>query len=260
MKKYNIQNYIRYKEDVKKSMPGDKIAYSYYTRDELIVKFMPLVENLARKFSTSDQASGVLSINDLIQEGNAGLIQAVNNLKIDQITDSTDPEKTIKSFFAKRIKGAIRRAIDINRGNIRIPEYKITEIRKDEGKDKKLVSMFFNQIFHSLDENFNSKVWIEHDYFTNSKEFEIADNSEPYNIQLINTYLLSIMKKYLNIKQYEVLRLSYGLDCEKLSAKEIAKQLGMSGISNYVRVSEIKKSAIEKLIDETPATNVIDYL
>jgi len=259
MKKYNIQNYIRYKEDVKKSMPGDKIAYSYYTRDELIVKFMPLVENLARKFSTSDQASGVLSINDLIQEGNAGLIQAVNNLKIDQITDSTDPEKTIKSFFAKRIKGAIRRAIDINRGNIRIPEYKITEIRKDEGKDKKLVSMFFNQIFHSLDEKLDSKNIYE-DFLSSDKAFEIADNSEPYNIQLINTYLLSIMKKYLSIKQYEVLRLSYGLDCDKLSAKEIAKQLGITGTSNYVRVSEIKKSAIEKLIDETPATNVIDYL
>jgi RNA polymerase sigma factor (sigma-70 family) len=252
MKKYNIKNYIRYKEDVKRSMPGDKIAYSYYTRDELIIKFMPLVENLARKFSTSDQASGVLSINDLIQEGNAGLIQAVNNLKIDNITDSTDPEKTIKSFFAKRIKGAIRRAIDINRGNIRIPEYKITEIRKDEGKDKKLVSMFFNQIFTSIDENFNS----DDDY----DSFEAVDNSEPYNIPLINTYLLSIMKKYLNIKQYEVLRLSYGLDCDKLSAKEIAKQLDISGISNYVRVSEIKKAAIEKLIDETPANNVIDYL
>jgi RNA polymerase sigma factor (sigma-70 family) len=252
MKKYNIKNYIRYKEDVKRSMPGDKVAYSYYTRDELIIKFMPLVENLARKFSTSDQASGVLSINDLIQEGNAGLIQAVNNLKIDNITDSTDPEKTIKSFFAKRIKGAIRRAIDINRGNIRIPEYKITEIRKDEGKDKKLVSMFFNQIFTSIDENFNS----DDDY----DSFEAVDNSEPYNIPLINTYLLSIMKKYLNIKQYEVLRLSYGLDCDKLSAKEIAKQLDISGISNYVRVSEIKKAAIEKLIDETPANNVIDYL
>ena len=252
MKKYNIKNYIRYKEDVKRSMPGDKIAYSYYTRDELIIKFMPLVENLARKFSTSDQASGVLSINDLIQEGNAGLIQAVNNLKIDNITDSTDPEKTIKSFFAKRIKGAIRRAIDINRGNIRIPEYKITEIRKDEGKDKKLVSMFFNQIFTSIDENFNS----DDDY----DSFEAVDNSEPYNIPLINTYLLSIMKKYLSIKQYEVLRLSYGLDCDKLSAKEIAKQLDISGISNYVRVSEIKKAAIEKLIDETPANNVIDYL
>jgi len=252
MKKYNVQNYVRYKNDLKRSMPGDKIAYSYYTRDELIIKFMPLVENLARKFSTSDQASGVLSINDLIQEGNAGLVQAVNNLKIDTITESADPEKTIKSFLAKRIKGAIRRAIDINRGNIRIPEYKITEIRKDEGKDKKLVSMFFNQIFTSIDENFNS----EDDY----DPFEVADTSEPYNIQLLNTYLLSIMEKYLSVKQYEVLRLSYGLDCEKLSAKEIANLLDISGVSNYVRVSEIKKAAIEKLIDETPANNVIDYL
>ena len=252
MKKYSVQNYVRYKNDLKRSMPGDKIAYSYYTRDELIIKFMPLVENLARKFSTSDQASGVLSINDLIQEGNAGLVQAVNNLKIDTVTDSADPEKTIKSFLAKRIKGAIRRAIDINRGNIRIPEYKITEIRKDEGKDKKLVSLFFNQIFTSIDENFNS----DDDY----DPFEVADNSEPYNIQLMNTYLLSIMEKYLNIKQYEVLRLSYGLDCEKLSAKEIANLLDISGVSNYVRVSEIKKAAIEKLIEETPANNVIDYL
>jgi|TARA_R110000787_G_scaffold24791_1_gene69919 RNA polymerase sigma factor (sigma-70 family) len=252
MKKYNVQNYVRYKNDLKRSMPGDKIAYSYYTRDELIIKFMPLVENLARKFSTSDQASGVLSINDLIQEGNAGLVQAVNNLKIDTIIESADPEKTIKSFLAKRIKGAIRRAIDINRGNIRIPEYKITEIRKDEGKDKKLVSMFFNQIFTSIDENFNS----DDDY----DPFEVADTSEPYNIQLLNTYLLSIMEKYLSVKQYEVLRLSYGLDCEKLSAKEIANLLDISGVSNYVRVSEIKKAAIEKLIDETPANNVIDYL
>jgi hypothetical protein len=58
MKKYNIQNYIRYKEDVKRSMPVDK-PYVEYTRNQLIVKFMPLVENLARKFPTSQQASGI---------------------------------------------------------------------------------------------------------------------------------------------------------------------------------------------------------
>jgi len=52
MKKYNIQNYIRYKEDLKASMPITK-AYCDYTRNELIIKFLPLVENLARKFPTS---------------------------------------------------------------------------------------------------------------------------------------------------------------------------------------------------------------
>jgi hypothetical protein len=46
-------------------------------------------------------------------------------------------EKTLKSFFSKRIKGSIRRQIDSNRGSIRIPEHKLNEIRKDFGKDKK---------------------------------------------------------------------------------------------------------------------------
>ena len=72
MKKYNVQNYIRYKEDLKASMP-EGLFWDEYTRDELIIKFMPLVENLARKFSTTQQASGVLSINDLIQIGGEAL-------------------------------------------------------------------------------------------------------------------------------------------------------------------------------------------
>ena len=143
MKKYNIHNYIKYKEDVKQSVNRlEGKFWDEYTRDELIVKFLPLVENLARKFSTSDQASGVLSINDLIQEGSLGLVKAVDRLDMIRVMESDDPEKTIKSFLAKRIKGSIRRAIDINRGNIRIPEHKLNEIRKSP-KDDAMVAMFF---------------------------------------------------------------------------------------------------------------------
>ena len=114
MKKYNIQNYIRYKEDVKTSIANlEGKFYDEYTRDELIVKFMPLVENLARKFSTSQQASGVLSINDLLQIGNEGLVKAVDKIDWSMIDESPDVEKTLKSFLSKRIKGNIRRRIDI---------------------------------------------------------------------------------------------------------------------------------------------------
>jgi DNA-directed RNA polymerase specialized sigma subunit len=55
MKNYNNYNYKRYKNDVKASQPKTKF-WDEYTRDELIVKFLPLVENIARKFSTSDSA------------------------------------------------------------------------------------------------------------------------------------------------------------------------------------------------------------
>lgn len=232
MKKYNVENYIRYKEDLKRSMPADNY-FAEYTRDELIVKFMPLVENLSRKFSTTQQASGVLTIEDIIQIGNEGLVRAVDKLDYSMLAESDDIEKTLKSFLSKRIKGAIRRRIDINRGDIRIPEHKLNEIRKNP-KDKKMVEMFFNSVFLSID----AQPLNEDD---ENMMYQIPDKSEPYNIALLNSYLKSLLKKHLDYKEYEVLRLSYGLDCEKHSAKEIAYILNIEGTSNYVRISELKK-------------------
>ena len=250
MKKYNVQNYIRYKEDLKRSMPGDKISYRYYNRDEMIIKFMPLVENLARKFSSTQQASGVMSINDLIQEGSYGLIAAIDKLDWEMLDESEDIEKTLKSFFSKRIKGAVRRAIDINRGDVKIPEHKLNQIRKNPDDDK-MVSLFFNSVFSSYDENIHDE---------ENPVFQIEDKSEPYNISLMNAYLIGLMNQHLPKTHYDVLRLSYGLDSEKLSANEIAKHIGLSVATANVRVSQIKKEAIDLLIANTDPTQVIDYL
>jgi len=251
MKKYNVSNYVRYKEDLKVSMPDDS-AYSSYTRDELIIKFMPLVENLARKFSTTQQASGVLSINDLLQIGNEGLIRAVDKLDWEMLEDSDDIEKTLKSFLSKRIKGNIRRRIDMMRGDIRIPEHKLNEIRNNPN-DKKMVAMFFNSVFLSID----AQVTNDDD---ENLLYQVPDKSEPYNIQLMNVYLKGLMEKHLSGNEYEVLRLSYGLDCDKHSAKEIASILNIQGVSSYVRVSELKKQAVQKLIDNVDQTQVLDIL
>jgi|TARA_S200002703_G_scaffold156257_1_gene161532 RNA polymerase sigma factor (sigma-70 family) len=250
MKKYNVQNYVRYKEDLRNCMP-EKKAYHEYTRDELIIVFMPLVENLARKFSTSQQASGVLSINDILQIGNEGLVKAVDKLDWKKLILSDDIEKTLKSFLSKRIKGNIRRRIDMARGDIRIPEHKLNEIRSNP-KDKTMVAMFFNSIFLSIDAQ-----------VTNDDEnmmYQIPDESEPYNVPLMNIYLKGLMKKHLNDEEYEVLRLSYGLDCDKLAAKEIADKLNIKGVSDYVRVSELKKQAVQTLIDNVDHSQVLDYL
>ena len=251
MKKYNVSNYVRYKEDLKASMPDDN-AYSSYTRDELIIKFMPLVENLARKFSTTQQASGVLSINDLLQIGNEGLIRAVDKLDWEMLKESDDIEKTLKSFLSKRIKGNIRRRIDMMRGDIRIPEHKLNEIRNNP-QDKKMVAMFFNSVFLSID----AQVTNDDD---ENMLYQVPDKSEPYNIQLMNVYLKGLMEKHLSGNEYEVLRLSYGLDCDKHSAKEIASILNIQGVSSYVRISELKKQAVQKLIDNVDQSQVLDIL
>ena len=251
MKKYNIQNYVRYKNDIALAIKRIKDKpWEEYDNREMIIKFLPLVENIARKFSTSQQASGVMTIMDLIQSGSLGLIQAVKKLDRVRLIESEDKEKTLKSFLSKRIKGSIRRQIDINRGNIRIPEHKLNEIRKNFGKDKKMVEMFFNSIFLSIDAN----------PYNEDMVYQIPDESEPYNTELLNVYLMGLLRAHLDEKEYEVLRLSYGLDCRKYTASEIAKELGINGSSSYVRVSQLKKQAVDKLIDSVDHSQVIDYL
>ena len=249
MRKYNVENYIRYKDDVEQA--NERLPENVMGDTEAVkVRYLYLVENLARKFSTGQAASGVLDITDLIQEGSYGLIAAANKIDWDTIIDSDNPDKTLISFLSKRIKGAIRRAIDTNRAGMRIPEHKLNEMRKNLGEDKKLVAQFFNSIFLSIEEQTENSDMI----------FQIEDKTEKYNIDLLNSYLRSLMKKYLNKKEYEVLRLSYGLDCDKHSAKQIAAILQINGTSSYVRVSQLKKQAVQRLIDNVDHSQVIDYL
>jgi len=243
MKKFNIQNYARFKNDL-----NEVNLDLYNDRDKLIVENIKLVENIARSFSTMQQASGVLDITDMIQEGTIGLIAAVDKIEWQTIKLSTNPERTLKSFLSKRIKGAIRRAIDINRGNIRIPEHKLNDMRKNSEQEKKMVEIFFNSIFQSIDT-------IE--YNTNTT-YDIIDPAKEYNIDILNKYLLSIMGAHLSIKEYDVLRMSYGLDCEKMQAKEIANKLKIEGTAAYVRISQIKRDAINKLIENVDPAQVSD--
>ena len=252
MKHYNIQNYIRYKNDLEQALKRlEQKDWHNYDRDELILVFMPLVENVARKFATSQQASGVMAITDMIQEGCLNLIRAVDRIDWEKINESEDKEKTLKSFFSKRIKGGIRREIDKNRGQMRLPEHVTNNIRKNFGKDKKAVAMFFNSIFLSIDAGTRE----DDDLF-----LQIEDKSEPYNQEFLNMYLTSLLKQHLTDKEYHVLRLSYGLDCDKHSAKQIAQQLNIEGRGAYVRVSQLKKQAVDKLIENVDHSQVFDIL
>jgi outer membrane murein-binding lipoprotein Lpp len=44
------------------------------------------------------------------------------------------------------------------------------------------------------------------------------------------------------------------------AAIEIAAKLKIDGVSNYVRISELKKQAVQKLINNVDHSQVIDYL
>tara|TARA_R100000951_G_scaffold23935_1_gene20164 strand:- start:378 stop:1127 length:750 start_codon:yes stop_codon:yes gene_type:complete len=249
MKNYNNRNYKRYKQDVKASQPEGKF-WDEYTRDELIIKFLPLVENIARKFSTSDSASGIMNVQDLMSMGKIGLVQAVDKITWSTITESEDPEKTIKSYLAKRIRGAIRRGTDANRSPMRIPEHKLNDIRKGFEDDLDKQAMFYNSMFQSIDEEVEDNMLPQYE-----------DSGEnPLKKEILFQHLNKLMLKHLTDKEYNVLRLSYGLGCDKLSAKQIAEKLDIRGSSSYVRVSQLKKQAIDKLKACVDHSQVIDYL
>ena len=250
MKKYNQNNFSRYKQDVKASQPEGKF-WDEYTRDELIIKFLPLVENIARKFKDSDAANGVVSLSDRIQFGHIGLIKAVDKIVWKQILTSKDPERTIKSYLAKRIRGAIRRATDANRSGMRIPEHKLNEIRNDFDNYKNS-ELYFNSIFQSIDATVGDE---------ENMLMQIPDESDdPMKKENLSYKLRNVMMKHLTEKEYHVIRLSYGINCDKQSAKEIAHYLNMNGVSSYVRVSQLKKQAINKLKQVLDHSQVVDYL
>jgi len=212
---------------------------------------MPLVENIARKFKDSDAANGVVSLSDRIQFGNIGLIKAVDKIDWKTIELSNDPERTIKSYFAKRVRGAIRRATDSNRSGMRLPEHKLNEIRNNF-EDENNSQLFFNSMFESIDHQLDDE---------NSYLYQIEDKSEdPMRIEKLYNKLRNIMLKVLTDKEYHVIKLSYGLNCDKLSAQQIADKLNMKGSSSYVRVSQLKKQAINKLKSKMNYSQVADYL
>jgi RNA polymerase sigma factor (sigma-70 family) len=249
MKTNNNKNHRRYKNDVRNNQPENK-AWNEYTRDELIVKFLPLVENIAKKFSVSDAASGIMNISDLIGMGQIGLIQAVDKIKWNKILESDNPEKSIKSFLSKRIRGAIRRNIDINRSQMRIPEHKLNYIRKDFEQNEDKQAMFYNSIFVSIDEEVDDNMYMQ----------VIDESEDPMKIEVLHQKILNTMLKHLDEKEFHIIRYSFGLGCQKKSAKQIAEILGMNGASSYVRVSQLKKQAINKLRKVMDYSKLSEYL
>ena len=58
-----------------------------------------------------------------------------------------------------------------------------------------IVQMFFNSIFSSID--------IEYENEEDSALMQIPDTSKKYNIDIINAYLLGLMKANLSDREYD---------------------------------------------------------
>jgi RNA polymerase sigma factor (sigma-70 family) len=250
MKKYNIQNYVRYKNDLSSVLKAEK--YKNF-REQIIIENMYLVEEVTRRFSTEAKYIGILNLEDLLQEGHNGLIQAVDKIDWAIVDASTEPDKTLNSFLSKRIKGTIRRAINNSRTNMRVPESEMNRLKKkskETNDDEELINQFLKAIFLQLD---NENEYGE-SYINNIVDPDTV--SEPVNNEELNKMIF----KHLNEKEQVVIKRSYGIMIDKMKAKEIALEIGLKGENSQVRISEIKRDAIRKLYNNLDKNNFIKFL
>lgn len=237
MKQYNVENFDRFKKDIE-----NEIGKDYYY----------LVESIARKFNTSNAAAGVFTLEDLIQEGVIGLISALKKVDQNALDSSAHPDKTLKSFLSKRIKGAIRRALNINMSSIKIPEFQLNSLRRNPEENESLVLDFFNSKFVSLDNTIDNE--------GNTFADIIEDVDDNFKKERLTTELIDLMTKILTPRELVVIVHSFGINAERLPAKQIGDILGLKGKFNQIRVAELKKQALDKLSENLTYSQLVDLV
>ena len=225
MKWSNFRNFKAYKKDLK------------VLREDELKNYYEHVIQIANTFPRDQIAIGILDITDLIQAGNAGLIDAWSNVDWDLINESPNPNGQLWSFLKKRIKFAIRREIDNCGAFIKIPRRQLESHRKNlTGIDKILVDTF--------PQFFDNAIIYEEDY------------SDWANVQL-GEVLDDII--YNNVKSHDhqqILKLCFGIDTidnKPVSIKEIANTYNLS----IAGVKKIRQRSIEKIKDNEETEIII---
>ncbi len=217
-------------------------------REELILKYLPLVRNIA--FSMKRHLPNSIDVRDLIGHGVIGLIKALDNL---------DRQKNPESYLKIRIRGAIYdylRSLDFGSRRIREKERRIKEALQKlseklgrEPTDEE-VAKFLGEDLESLQQDLDkisfSYILNLEDVFSEEKRrYEEVISSKGVDVEedIIRKDLTQKLKKAIEKLDYRERLVIQLIFYEELPLKEVAKVLDCS----ISRVSQIKGEAIRKL-------------
>ncbi len=218
-----------------------------------------LVVNIAKKY-----ANRGMSFGDLIEEGNLGLIRAV---------DYFDPDRGTRfsTYAAWWIKQSIKRALLWNTRPIHIPTYMVSLINQwrhtaaevglrlnraptiEEMAEIMRLPLRKAKIIHGIVKALSSVRDTSYgDGADESQEIEAGledkNGDKPEDTLVANEEKMKILKLLNEIdpKEANILRMHYGLDGRKpLTLKEIGQKLGLT----RERIRQIQREALTKLYE-----------
>lgn len=223
-------------------------------RDRLIRSNLRLVVNIAKKFSGRGMTLG-----DLIEEGNLGLMRAVD-------TFDTDHGVRFSTYSAWWIKQAIKRAILTNAQPIHIPTYMVelinqwrTVYAEQESRLGRTVSLeemagalnvpirkarAIRDIVAVVDSGFHGEGAEEQGGLTEAIEDDRAPQPEDDLGSLEEVAKAVELLDAIDPREAQILRLRFGLDGrEPLTLKQIGKELNLT----RERVRQLQRNALGRL-------------
>ena len=246
----------------------EKCRQTYETaRQDFCVPNLRLVVSVAKKYRNRG-----VSLLDLIQEGNMGLMRAV---------DKFDPERGFKfsTYATWWIRQAISRAINQQSRTIRVPDHMIARFGRVHDANERLLQSNLNE--PTVQETAEAVGWSVKETATTLKSQrqpmslddttveqrgsslaeQLAEHREAHPATEVDENLLKVqMKKVLeelSWRDREIIKLHYGLgDGSAYTLDEIGKTFSIS----RERVRQIEARALSALQQPMVAARLVDFV